>query len=240
MIESSTSGLLDWLYPPSCVLCKTPTRRGQNICHPCRNQLPRPPASSCLRCAQAFDGNIDPPSTCPNCIDLNPQFSFAISALRDHSDTISLIHHLKLLRHPELATDLAQIAAEAFQREPRLSEIVDPILIPIPLHGSRLRERGFNQAEAIARPLSSKLGLDCDLALKRIRATPRQATLSRKERRKNLAKAFQLRTDSEKIAGRNLILIDDVFTTGSTVNECARALQGAKPAQISVFTIMRA
>ena len=112
--------------------------------------------------------------------------------------------------------------------------------MPVPLHGSRLRSRRFNQAELIARSLSIELEIPLVKALKRVLPTNRQATLSRKERLQNLRNAFQLRIPVEKIADRNLILIDDVFTTGSTAQECARVLQKANPKTIAVFTIVRA
>ena len=240
MSAFKSSATLDWLYPPFCVLCKSPLRRGKNLCLPCSEKLPRLPASSCRQCAQCFDGNLEAPSECPNCIDLKPSFNFASSALRATEETITLIHEFKLLKRPELGGDLAELAAPRMTGEPRFAELQSPILIPVPLHARRLRERGFNQAETLAQPLGQILEFENLNALKRVRPTSRQATLSRRERLKNLRKAFRLRVSPEKLAGRNLILIDDVFTTGSTAQECARVLKTAKPAQIAVFTIVRA
>ena len=202
--------------------------------------MPRLPDSSCLKCGQTFDGALTAPNQCPNCLDLKPQFDFATAALKSNDDTISLIHHLKLLKRPELSEDLVQIAVPEFRNETRFTDLDNPIVIPVPLHGQRYRERGFNQAETLARPLARELQFDFLNALKRVRATPRQATLSRRERLKNLKKAFQLRVNPEKLTDRNLIIIDDVFTTGSTTQECARALRLAKPRKIAVFTIVRA
>lgn len=236
----SASASLDWLYPPFCILCKSSLRRGQNLCHSCRDKLPRLPSSSCRQCGQSFDGKIPAPNECPNCLDLKPRFDFATAALKSSEDTLTLIHSFKLLKRPELSGDLAQVALPALARDSRLCELESPILIPVPLHGKRLRERGFNQAEELARPLSQALDYEMVNALKRVRPTPRQATLSRRERLQNLRKAFQLQIRPEKLAGRNLILIDDVFTTGSTAQECARVLRSAKPAKIAVFTVVRA
>lgn len=231
---------LDWLYPPFCILCESSLRRGQNLCLPCRQKLPCLPASSCRQCGQTFDGKIEAPSACPNCLNLKPRFDFATAALKATDDTIKLVHAFKLLKRPELGGDLVEIARSAAVHDPRLSALERPILIPVPLHGKRLRERGFNQAEALAQPLSLALKIDYLVALKRVRPTSRQATLSRRERLQNLRQAFQMRVKPAQLAGRNLILIDDVFTTGSTAQECARVLRSAKPAQIAVFTLVRA
>ena len=171
---------------------------------------------------------------------MKPAFDFATAALKATDDSLQLIHHLKLLKRPELGHDLAHLAAETFQQEPRLAQLENPILIPVPLHGQRLRSRKFNQAEVIALSLAKELNLPLLSALKRIRPTERQATLNRKERLKNLRKALQLRTSHPKISQRNLILIDDVLTTGATAQECARVLRTAQPASIAVFTLVRA
>ena len=236
----ATSPLLDWIYPPLCALCETPLRRGQNVCPPCAQRLPLLTPHRCLKCGQEFDGAIPPPKGCPNCQAMKPAFDFATAALRATDDTIALIHQLKLLKRPELGHDLAQLAVDAFREEARLRKLTRPLLIPVPLHGQRLRTRRFNQAEVIARSLAEELDLDLLCALRRVRPTPRQATLSRKERLKNLRKAFQINTSPEKLQGRDLVLIDDVFTTGATAQECARSLRAAQPASIAVFTIVRA
>ncbi|GHC65610.1 ComF family protein [Roseibacillus persicicus] len=171
---------------------------------------------------------------------MKPAFDFAVAPLRSSDDSISLIHQLKLLKHPELGADLAGIVANFFHEERRLRELKEPLLIPVPLSGKRLRERQFNQAEVIARPLGTALDFPVLQALRRVKDTQRQATLSRKERLKNLRKSFALRVRPEVLAGQNLILIDDVFTTGSTAQECSKVLRAARPASITVLTVVRA
>ena len=236
----SASPLLDWIYPPICALCETPLRRGRNLCLPCAQGLPLLTPHRCLKCGQEFEGAIPPPQGCPNCQDMKPAFDFATAALKATDDSLSLIHQLKLLKRPELGHDLAQLAVDAFREDARLGKLIDPLLIPVPLHGQRLRTRRFNQAEVIARSLSEELGIALLPALRRIRPTQRQATLSRKERLKNLRKAFQISISPEKLRNRSLVLVDDVLTTGATAQECARILRTAQPASIAVFTIVRA
>ena len=180
------------------------------------------------------------PTNCPNCLADQPAFDFATAALRKSESALHLIHQFKLLRRPELGEDLAHLCAQRFHNDQRLVELPAPLLIPIPLHGSRLRSRGFNQALELSKPLARELGIPHLGALKRIRATDRQATLTRKQRLKNLNKAFQIRVSSKELFNRDLILIDDVFTTGSTVHECARILRSVNPRTIAVLTVLRA
>jgi ComF family protein len=114
------------------------------------------------------------------------------------------------------------------------------VLVPVPLHRNRLRERGFNQALLLSRAckgLSSKNFRP--RALKRVRSTAPQIHLTPTERRKNVSGAFQVSRPGE-ITGKEIMLIDDVYTTGATVNECARALKKAGAGRVSVFTLARA
>lgn len=126
------------------------------------------------------------------------------------------------------------------RRSAALTELAEPdCILPVPLHGGRLRQRGFNQAVAIARfcfPLWQKK-IQPDL-LRRSKARPAQMTLSGQDRRKNLVGAFFL-SHPEKVRGCRVLLVDDVFTTGSTVNECSQVLRRADAASIEVFTLAR-
>lgn len=236
----SPARLLDWLYPPICALCKVPLRDGCNVCPTCIARLFTLPSNACRKCAQCFDGNIPPPNSCSNCEDLTFAFDFATAALRSSDDNLNLIHQLKLVGRPELGKDLAKLCAGAFRTDQRLSALENPLLIPVPLYPARQRQRKFNQAQEIAKPLGKELNHEVLKALKRVRNTERQATLTRAQRRTNLNKAFQLRVPAHHLAGRSLVIIDDVFTTGSTVHACARILKKAKPAAIAVLTVVRA
>lgn len=230
---------LDWFFPPVCCRCDQPLTGGCHLCAPCAERLPQLPATTCQRCASIFDAPVTHLRSCPSCQALHPAFEFATSALRGSEETIALIHQFKLLKQRHLAKDLAKLAARSFRNCPRLQALTHPILVPIPLHPARERKRGFDQARDLTRELSRELQIPyCD-ALKRTRQTSRQATLSKAERLQNLRKAFSLRRRLT-LAGQNLILIDDVLTTGATASACAQALQALKPKTIAVFTIVRA
>jgi ComF family protein len=114
------------------------------------------------------------------------------------------------------------------------------VMVPVPLHIRRLRERGFNQALLLIRELSKRMGIPYEeRVLKKIKDTPVQIALKKRERRKNLTGAFQVR-DQEAIRGKAIVLVDDVYTTGATVNECSHALLKAGAKQVAVLTVARA
>jgi len=121
-----------------------------------------------------------------------------------------------------------------------INELAEPdLIIPVPLHLSRLRERGYNQSLLICRNLFAERKRDIDpFILKRSRPTMSQTGMNGRERRRNLKNAFTVR-NRERIRGRRIILVDDVFTTGTTVNECARTLYRAGAAQVDVLTLAR-
>ena len=113
------------------------------------------------------------------------------------------------------------------------------LILPVPLHLNRLRERGFNQALVIARGCFPQWNSKIETGLLlRLRSTSPQSLLAGKERRGNLKKVFSL-ADVSKVAGKRVLLVDDVFTTGSTVNECSKVLHSAGVARIEVFTLAR-
>ncbi len=137
-----------------------------------------------------------------------------------------------------LAKALGNILATNCQRFLDLSAY--DLLIPIPLHKSRLRERGFNQALVLAREIEKRFPLPLDyLNLQRIRDTQPQINLKEKERRKNVRGAFGLR-EKQKVKGKRILLIDDVYTTGATVNECSRVLRKGGAKRVDILTLARA
>ena len=114
------------------------------------------------------------------------------------------------------------------------------VMIPVPLHIRRLRERGFNQALLLVKELNRRIGIPYEeRALKKIKDTPVQIALKKRERRKNLTGVFQVK-DTGTIKGKSVVLVDDVYTTGTTVNECSRALLKAGAERVAVLTVARA
>ena len=145
---------------------------------------------------------------------------------------------LELKREPHVATRLARLMLEAQQRDPLNSA---NLIIPVPLHSERERERGFNQALLLARELSrlSSLPLDEHSVVRRVHTERHRAGMDAKARRQSVAEAFAVR-HPKSVTGQRVLLVDDVFTTGATVSACASALKEAGAAEVFVLTIARA
>jgi competence protein ComFC len=232
---------LDLIYPCACRLCGSELHGGRYLCDDCWVALPRLRAPFCATCGEMFDGEIDAEFDCPNCRDTEFAFEFARPAMAHDPQTRELIHDLKYHRGTHMARDLARLAVSAFD-DPRLQTALAEAwpLVPVPLHWQRLRSRHFNQAEEIARALSRLTGQTVVRALKRTRSTATQTRLSRHQRQKNLHGAFAVTRPGKSLTqAPGVVLIDDVFTTGSTVHECARILRKAGLQKVVVVTVMR-
>ncbi len=227
-------------HPPHCAGCDTPTVVGEHLCEDCLGEIEKRRLREpyCEICSEPFDGALDRAFTCPNCHDRRFRFGSAIATYRSRGLVRDLIHAFKYdgrfeLRHP-LAAWLAQGLGDTRLREPGIDA-----LVPVPLHSRRRRERGFNQAQVLAEGISRAAGLPVEPLLRRIRYTTTQTNFDRRQRIENLRGAFDLAKGAE-VQNRNLVLVDDVFTTGSTADECAMVLRQAGAASVRVLTIARA
>jgi ComF family protein len=215
------------LLPSSCLLCAADSAAGL-LCPACAADLPRLPPALCPQCG---DGTALG-ERCGACLKDPPAFARTLALFRYEFPVDRLIQALKYGHQLPLA---AWFGA-------RLGEMLvaadHDLVLPLPLHPSRLRARGFNQSLEIARPVASALGLALDPALlSRTRATPPQAELPLKERAGNVRGAFACGGD---LAGRRVLLVDDVMTTGSTLREAARILKLHGAAQVTVAVAARA
>lgn len=234
--------LLDLVYPPRCECCGDSLRLGRCLCPGCSGALPRVEEPFCQRCGEPFEGEIEGPFDCPNCGKLKFCFEFARPALKWDEETRELIHRLKYNREIHLAGELGRLAAGALE-DPRFDTALAEKwpLVPVPLHRRRLLHRHFNQSAEIARAVGKQSGLPVVAALRRIRSTDTQTRLSRKERLRNLTGAFALSAHGRKWLSRvnGVIVVDDVLTTGSTVEACAATLKAAGCKRVQVLTVMR-
>lgn len=235
--------ILDLLYPPSCAICCANLSDGRSLCDTCDADLPRLVEPFCKHCGEGFPGEIEGSFSCPNCSKIQFAFDFARPATFRDERTLGMIHRLKYSRHLYLAAELGRIATEAFS-DPRLATALQHQwpLVPVPLHRKRLQHRHFNQAGEIARVIGQHTGLPLLHALRRIRTTGHQTALTRSQRLENLRGAFSITPQgSQWISGKptGAILVDDVLTTGSTVNECAKVLRKAGFQTVAVVTVMR-
>jgi ComF family protein len=234
---------LDLVYPAECALCRVPLDHGCALCGECAADLPSLREPFCPTCGLAFDGAVDRAIDCPNCAKSSLRFEFARPAMTRDPRTLDLIHRLKYGREIHLADPLAGLAMRAFD-DPRLARALESRwpLVPVPLHRSKLRQRHFNQAAEIARGLSKRTGLPLIAALARTRRTDTQTMLGRGARMTNLKGAFDLTRSGRRgleTARDGAILIDDVLTTGSTLDECAKVLRKAGVRTVVALTVMR-
>lgn len=234
---------LDLLYPPACVLCRENLSDGWALCGACDADLPRLAEPFCQSCGEPFPGEIEGPFACPNCSKLKFAFEFARPAMVRDERTLEIVHRLKYGRELHLAKDLGRLAAEAFG-DPRLARALAENwpLVPVPLHRKRFQHRHFNQAEEISRVLSAHTGLPVVRMLARIRATEHQTALTRSQRLENLRGAFVITAAGRRRMEQfpaGAVLVDDVLTTGSTVDECAKILRRAGFQKVVAVTVMR-
>jgi len=232
---------LDLLYPPVCPVCNVVQGDGRVLCSPCAASLPRLEPPFCGKCGEHFDGRIEGDFVCPNCSGLSFSFEFARPAMLRDERTLEMIHRLKYGRQIHLAKDLGTLAAESLLDDRFAAALAGKWpLVPVPLHRARQAERHFNQAAEIARSLSRVSGLPMVEALKRIRKTETQTHLGRKKRLENLQGAFAIsRAGTRWPEKSGAILVDDVLTTGSTVQACAKTLRKAGFHSVCVITVMR-
>jgi ComF family protein len=225
--------LQDLLLPPRCRLCGDSSAQAAQLCPPCTAELPWL-GSACPQCAQPVTANL-PAARCGSCQRRPPAFDETTALFHYRPPVDHLLKRLKFARELAVAPLLAGIMAEQLgQRQQPLPGL----LVPVPLHYSRLRERGFNQAAELARTLGRRLQIPVAHQLcRRQRKTVAQSGLPPAARGLNLRNAF---TVSGIPDNSHLAIIDDVMTTGHTANELARVLKHAGAGCIEVWVIARA
>jgi ComF family protein len=230
-IQEGVQQGLDMLFPPRCVLCQ---RFGYDLCPACA-QLAEPVGD--LICARCGRRQSAPIACCAHCQEQGEQPLRLVRAATIHAGPIREgIHNLKYENRPELAIPLARYLVATFAQAPwpHLRTAIDAV-IPVPLHAQRLQERGYNQAERLASAFCQRVGLPLRPHwLQRQQATRSQVGLNRTERAQNVAEAF---VADRTVYGRTLLLIDDVYTTGATLNECAAAAHAAGAACIYALAL---
>jgi ComF family protein len=228
--------LLAVLFPSFCVVCRSVLSEASRgpLCLDCFRQLPRHRDTLCA-CGVPLARGV--PGPCGRCRRNLTHFEGGASLGPYEGSLRTVLHALKYARRRRLAARLA----DALVAEPAVAALLDAnvVLVAVPLHPRRLRERGFNQSELIARALGRRTGLPLlTHALARRSDTPPQAGLTAAERRRNVADAFVTRA-SPALQGRTVILVDDVLTTGATARACATALRRAGAATVRVLTVAR-
>ena len=224
-------------FPPHCAACRVATEPGIHLCADCGKSAQVIERPFCERCSQPFDGAITQQFTCSNCADREIHFECAVAAYLSRGIVRDFIHAFKYNHQFHLRRPLADWLAHTLD-DARIASRPFDAFVPVPLHHVRFREREFNQAAELATLVSQRCGIPVLHALKRTRYTSTQTKLDRAERMENLRGAFRVR-HTARVKARNIVLVDDVFTTGSTVEECSRELLRAGAASVRVITVAR-
>lgn len=231
---------LSFVYPEICQVCGVAraSHARSYVCDECREGVNWIEAPFCVRCGLPFDGAITIDFVCSHCQDLNLKFCWARSAVKAQGTVLDAIHKYKYNRRMWFEGFLSELLVAA-AADSLKAESWDA-LVPIPLFPVKEREREFNQAERLARRLSLATGIpvDCKI-IKRVLPTKTQTRLSREERSENMRRAFSLHQRTT-CAGKQYVLVDDVFTTGATTNACASVLLKGGAARVGVWTVARA
>jgi ComF family protein len=191
----------------------------------------------CRQCGDPVDGAVEGAYTCSWCTRTKPRFDAARSAVRYRGGLRHAIHALKYQNAMCVATDLVPLLEACVRTQyPRVR--FDAV-VPVPLYPRRERERSYNQSDVLSQGLARALGIQAfSRCLRRVRPTATQTNLSAHQRKVNVRNAFAV-ANAEWVEGRTLLLVDDVMTTGATVNECSRMLKRAGGAGVYVATVAR-
>jgi ComF family protein len=224
-------GLLELVYPPACVACDEVLPGAGFFCEACAALVLETPSPHCRRCSEP--GRFVS-GRCPRCEASPPPFAFAFAPFEHEGAVARAIHRFKYEQRPDLARPLASLLARTAREVlPRAAGA----LVPAPLHIKRYRERGYDQATLLAVELGAVLRRPVhDDWLTRTRETTRQVGLSEAARDANVRGAFEA---SAAVRGHEVVLVDDVYTTGSTASEATRSLLDAGATRVTVLTLAR-
>ena len=233
-MQTLKEAFLNLFFPLFCVICGRPLELDNRVflCSGCLAQVRRIHDSACEKC-----GRPDCAGLCQECRKTDLYYTIARAAGIYDGVLRECIHKLKYGGELYLAKTLVSFMVDTLREFPALAEC--DLIVPVPLHRVRERERGFNQAYLLAKGISNVLKIDISCGnLRRIREKTPQTDLPRSLRLSNVREIFGVR-DSSEFEGKELLLVDDVFTTGSTVNECSKTLIEAGAGKISILTAAR-
>jgi ComF family protein len=235
---------LDWLYPPRCRFCREPTLRSHDcFCPGCIDRIRVIDGPLCTICGRPFLDTGGDDHLCGGCIVRPPHFvrarSWACYSTDESDDNPlrSVLQRFKYGRKVSVGKPLGRLMAEQCA-----GLFVSPsfdVIVPVPLHRKRVRWRGFNQSLVLANEIGRLWRIPVDpFALARLRETPPQTLLHEDERRRNMRRAFSV-NPRRSVKDKSILLIDDVYTSGATVDECSRALLRGEAREVSVLTLAR-
>jgi competence protein ComFC len=230
---------LGLLYPEICQLCREAraTPAEGYVCGDCRAKVRFIQEPFCQRCGRPYEGDITTQFECANCLEMEWHFQSARSAVVARDPVLEVIHRYKYQRALWFEPFLAELLIRA--AVPVLDQQKPSMIVPVPLHPTKQREREFNQADRLARRLGLAMRIPVNKRLlRRVVPTRTQTQLSRQERLANVHNAFAMR-GGRRLNGERIVLVDDVLTTGATTSACARVLRAAGAGEVCVWTVAR-
>jgi ComF family protein len=237
VLKTLCRGLCELVYPPHCSLCKKHLEKNsltEELCPRCRDAIILNTPPFCPKCSRHLVNTRLP--RCRDCSKSKPVFDFAWAACPYRPPLSDLICRFKYNQKTSLRRLFSGLMINFIETH-RLDIRQFDLIVPVPLFHSRLRERGYNQSRLLAEPVGQKYKIPLsDNTLARVRETGHQALLSEKERWTNIRGAFRIKRP-DKIQGKNILIVDDLLTTGATASEAARGLKDAGAQTVGVFTL---
>ena len=251
------NALIDIVYPPRCHICHGFLREDPSedrsifFCQTCSDDFMRIAPPVCPVCCTPLDISQEN-HLCEDCLRKRPRYAATHACYHYDGAIKDAIHQFKygsksfmsVSLGPLLAGFAENVARTAFQPENEANgwfrKSAQLVIMPVPLHPRRLRERGFNQSLLLAKHVAARLGAELDfMSLRRVKYTTPQTGLGKEERRRNVSRAFEV-ANSQTVKGKTVLLVDDVATTGNTVNECARILKRSGCKEVSCLVLAKA
>jgi len=238
LLQRTYKNLLEFIWPRFCINCKKKLQINQAIfCKDCINRINYIHFPYCNICGDPVDGDVRQSYTCHYCNHRRPHFSMARSAIRFDAIAKKAIYELKYNKETYVGKNLAELAVQTVEQE--YKNVIFDYITYIPLHKRRVRQRTFNQSKVIAQYIAKMLQVNMapDLLI-RSKYTNTQTLLNFQQRKKNISGAFKA-TNIPKLENKTILLVDDVMTTGATVNECSKTLKKAGALNVYVITVAR-
>ena len=235
-------GLLDLVYPPLCVLCDNKLvsagERATRLCAACSRQIKKIRPPYCVMCGRSLQGHTENVDRCWECCGRRCHYDRSWSCALYEGTLREAIHRFKYSGKVSLLDLFSGLLSNFLAENSGVHSGMDAV-IAVPLHSTKLREREFNQAQALAAVVAKQLRIiDASRCIRRSRPTRAQNELDRNQRFKNVRGAFAV-ADPRLVNGKNVLIVDDLYTTGATLDECGRVLRAAGAQRIHCITVAR-
>ena len=242
LMKERAGGLLNLVYPPLCAICDKKLLNGReenlSICEGCSGKIRKNLPPFCKKCGRSLYGLTDAVEICSECFKTNLYYEKAWSGFLYEGVVKEALHLLKYSKKISLISFFCSSFTQFLRDNPEIINCADAVLA-VPLHNTKLREREFNQAHILAKAIVKEFNIkDLSGCLRRVLNTRPQSELDKKDRFENVTEAFEVLCP-ELARGKNLLIVDDLFTTGATLNECARVLKKAGAEKIYCLTFAR-